>query len=189
VLSSSLHRRNSPGCFALGGATVAISGGPVHTLEQFVSAPLFSFPWSLLITVGKTKTLTVYTPRPGEGPVAVPIIFIGTQRVKHGEQFKYLGQVIYSHGTVNGEFSPRLGLAHAAVKTMGKQGIWTDKTPSGRTNLTIYKFNVRTLLLYCAETWSIGPADVRRLVSAQMSCLRRICRDHVCRSWGPDYTP
>ncbi len=54
-------------------------------------------------SVGKTKTLTVYVPRPGEGPVAVPVIFIGTQRVEHVKQFKYLGQIIASDGTVKGE--------------------------------------------------------------------------------------
>jgi hypothetical protein len=43
--------------------------------------------WGLLISVGKTKTLTVLIPRQGEGPVAVPVIFIGTQRVEHVKQF------------------------------------------------------------------------------------------------------
>ncbi len=32
----------------------------------------------------------------------------------------------------------------------------------------------------------LGPEDVRKLETAQMSCLRRICGD---RSWGPDSTP
>jgi hypothetical protein len=50
-----------------------------------------------------TKTLTVYIPRPGEGPIAVQIIFIGTQRVEHVKQFKYLGQIIDSPGRVTGK--------------------------------------------------------------------------------------
>jgi hypothetical protein len=74
----------------------------------------------------------------------------------------YLGQIIDSHGTVKGELSRRLGLAHAAFNTLRRQGIWTDKTLSKRTKLTIYKATVLTILLYCAETWSMGPADVNK---------------------------
>jgi hypothetical protein len=44
----------------------------------------------------------------------------------------------------------------------------------------------RDSILYCAETQSIGPEDVKKLVTAQMSCLRRICGD---RSWEQDSTP
>jgi hypothetical protein len=73
-----------------------------------------------------------------------------------------------------------------AFNRLGKQGIWTDKTHSRRTKLTIYKGTVLTILLHCAETWSIGPADVKKLGTAHMPCLRRICGD---RSWGPDSTP
>jgi hypothetical protein len=36
------------------------------------------------------------------------------------------------------------------------------------TKLTIYKATVLTILLYCAETWSTGPEDVRKLETAQM---------------------
>jgi hypothetical protein len=102
----------------------------------------------------------VYIPRPGEGPVAVPVLFIGTQRVEHVKQFKYMGPIIASDGTVKGEVSRRLGLAYAAFNRLGKQGIWKHKTGGRRTKLTFYKATVLTILLYCAETWSIGPEDV-----------------------------
>jgi hypothetical protein len=93
-------------------------------------------------------------PRPGEGPVAVTVIFIGTQRVEHMKQLKYLGQIIASDGTVKGEVTQRLGLAYAAFNRLGKQGIWKVKKLSRRTKLTSYKASVLTILLYCAETWS-----------------------------------
>jgi hypothetical protein len=166
---------------------IALMSDDPDKLRDMVTALDSAFQrWGLLISVGKTKTLTVYIPRPGEGPVAVPVIFIGTQRVEHVKQFKYLGQIIASDGTVKGEVSRRLGLAYAAFNRLAKQGIWKDKTVSRRTKLTIYKATVLTILLYCAETWSIGPEDVKKLETAQMSCLRRICGD---RSWGPDSTP
>jgi hypothetical protein len=166
---------------------IALMSDDPDKLRDMVTALDSAFQrCGLLICVGKTKTLTVYIPRQGEGPVAVPVICIGTQRIEHVKQFKYLGQIIASDWTVKGEVTRRLGLAYAAFNRLGKQGIWKDKKLSTRTKLTIYKATVLTILLYCAETWSIGPEDVRKLETAQMSCLRRICGD---RSWGPDSTP
>jgi hypothetical protein len=154
---------------------IALMSDDPDNLRDMVIALYPAFRrWGLLTSVGKTKTLTVYTPRPGEVPVQVPVIFIGTQRVEHVKQFKYLRQIIASDGTVKGELSRRLGLADAAFYRLGKQGIWTEKEVSRGTKLTIYKATVLTILLYCAETWSIGPVDVKRLETAQMSCLRRI---------------
>jgi hypothetical protein len=39
--------------------------------------------WGLLLSVGKTKTMTVHVPMPGQGPVAAPAIFIDNQRVSN----------------------------------------------------------------------------------------------------------
>jgi hypothetical protein len=142
--------------------------------------------WSLRISGGKTKRLTVHMPRPGEGRVPMPVIFFGTQCVEHVKKFKYVGQIIASDGTLKGEVSRRLGLAYAAFNRLGKQGVLPDKTVSRRTKLTMYKATVLTILLHCAETWSRGPADVQNLETAQMLCLCRICG---YRSWGPDSTP
>jgi hypothetical protein len=99
--------------------------------------------------------------------------------------FKYLEQIIASDGKVKREFSDGWALGYAALNKLGKQGIWRDKPISRRTKLTLYQV-VRTVLLYFAETWPIGPADVNNLETAQMLCLRRICGH---RSWGPDCTP
>jgi hypothetical protein len=77
---------------------------------------LIYFPTlGLLKGVGKTKTLTVHVPMPGEGPVAVPLIFNVTQLVEHVDKFKYLGQLIDSNGNVKGEVNRRLLLAYAAL--------------------------------------------------------------------------
>ena len=110
---------------------IALMSDDPDKLRDMVTALDAAFQrWGLLISVGKTKTLTVYVPRPGEEPVAVPVIFIGTQQVEHVKQFKYLGQIIASDGTVKGEVTRRLGLAYAAFNRLGKQGIWKDKTIS-----------------------------------------------------------
>jgi hypothetical protein len=101
-------------------------------------------------------------------------------------KFKYLGQIISSDGKLKGEISRRIGQAYAAFRSLERRGIWKDKTISRRTKITIYKVTVLTILLYCSETWSIGPDDVKKLETAQTMCLRRICGD---RSWGRNSTP
>jgi hypothetical protein len=103
----------------------------------------------------------------------------------HAHIIYYLGQIIASGGKVKREVSRRLALGYAAFNKLGKQGIWRDKFISRRTKLTLYKVIVRTVLLYCAETWPVAPADVNKLETAQMPCLRRICGDG---SWGADCT-
>jgi hypothetical protein len=97
--------------------------------------------------------------------------------VEHVKQFKYLGQIIASDGTVKREVSRRLGLAYAAFNRLGKQGIWKDKIVSRRTKLTIYKATVLTILLYCAKPRSIGPEDVKKI----RNCTDVVLTPHLRR--------
>jgi hypothetical protein len=166
---------------------IALLSDDPDKLQRMVTALHLAFQrWGLLISVGKTKSMTVYVPRPGEEPPPKPIIYIGDQRIEHVDKFKYLGQIISSDGKLKGEISRRIGQAYAAFRSLERRGIWKDKTISRRTKITIYRVTVLTILLYCSETWSIGPDDVKKLETAQMMCLRRICGD---RSWGRDSTP
>ncbi len=166
---------------------IALMSDDPEELQDMVTALDSAFRrWGLLISVAKTKTLTVHVSMPGEGTVAVPVIFIGTQRIEHLDKFRYLGQVIASDGKIKGEVSRRLGLAHAAFTRVDKRGIWTDKAISRRTKLALYKVTIRTILLYCSEPWTTGTADLQRFETTQMSCLRHIYGD---RSWGPESTP
>ena len=166
---------------------IALMSDDANKLQRMVTALHLAFQrWGLLISVGKTKSMTVYVPRPGEEPPPKPIIYVGGHRVEHVHKFKYLGQILSSDGKLKGEISRRTGQAYAAFRSLERKGIWKDKLISRRTKLTIYKVTVLTILLYCCETWSIGPQDVKKLETAQMMCLKRICGD---RSWGRDSTP
>jgi hypothetical protein len=156
-------------------------------LQRMVTALHLAFQrWGLLISIGKTKSMTVYVPRPGEELPPPLVIYIGNQRIEHVNKFKYLGQIISSDGKLKGEISRRIGQAYTAFRNLEKQGIWKDKTISRRVKLTIYKVTALSILLYCSETWPIGPDEVKKLETVQMMCLRRICGD---RSWGRDSTP
>jgi hypothetical protein len=80
----------------------------------------------------------------------------------------------------------RIGLSYAAFRSIDKKGIWRDNILSRRTKVTIYKVTVLAILVYRAETWSIGPLDIRNLKTTQMAILPRICG---VKSWGVESTP
>jgi hypothetical protein len=62
---------------------IALMSDDPEKLRDIVRALDSAFQrWRSLLSVGKTKTLTVCIPRPGEGPMALPLIFSGTQRVE-----------------------------------------------------------------------------------------------------------
>ncbi len=113
---------------------IALLSNDPQKLRVMVTALDLAFRrWGLLISVGKTKTMTVHVPMPGQGPVAVPEIFIDNQRVEHVQQFKYLGHIIASDGKVKRELSRRLAVGYAAFNRLGKQGIWKDRSIRRRT--------------------------------------------------------
>jgi hypothetical protein len=110
-----------------------LSDDPEKSRDMVTALDLAFRRWGFLISVGKTKTMTVHVPMPRQGPVAVPEIFIDNQHVEHVQQFKYLGQILASDGKVKREVSRRLALGYAALNRLGKEGIWKDKSTSRRT--------------------------------------------------------
>ena len=67
------------------------------------------------------------------------------------QDFKYLGSFISSDGNIDKEVAARIGLAAHAFKSLCN--VWKSKTLSTKIKLRIYQSNVRSTLLYAAETW------------------------------------
>ena len=72
------------------------------------------------------------------------------------------------------EVSARLGMAAQAFKKL--KNIWQSTTLSTRTKLNIYRSNVRSTLLYAAETWRTNKKVESRLRGFEGRCLRRILK-------------
>ena len=104
-----------------------------------------------------------------------PALRVEQHHVSFVKQFKYLGQVFSSDGTLNAEISHRVGKANYAFNRLLKKGIWTDKVIRRKTKLTIYTAIVRSILLYGVETWQASVQEVKRLETAQMQFIFRIC--------------
>ena len=128
----------------------------------------------LKINSGKTKIMKVKTKsskRTSANGVEVEEI----------ENFKYLGSYISANGSIDMEISTRLAMAAQAFNKLGK--IWKSSSLQLRTKLKLYKSNVRSVLLYAAETWKTNTKIEGRLRGFEGRCLRRILRigweDHI----------
>ena len=65
-------------------------------------------------------------------------------------------------------------MAAQAFNKLGK--IWKSSSLQLRTKLKLYKYNVRSVLLYAAETWKTNAKIESRLRGFEGRCLRRILR-------------
>ena len=111
------------------------------------------------------------------------VLQIGGQAIENVATFKYLGQHFSSQGSISSELSHRVGKAYAIFRALDKQGIWREKLMTKKTKLIFYKTLVRSVLLYCAETWPVTNEEVRKLEKVQMYCVRRICG---YSAWGTE---
>ena len=88
------------------------------------------------------------------------------------ETFCYLGSVVNINGEVKEEVNIRIGKAAAAFRKLGN--IWKSRKISRKTKIKLYKSNVRSVLLYAAETWRTNKEIESRLRGFEGRCLRRI---------------
>ena len=90
------------------------------------------------------------------------------------QDFKYLGSYISADSDIQQEISMRIWLAAAAFNKL--RNIWKSSLLQTTTKLKIYRSNVRSVLLYAAETWRTNKKLESRLRGFEGRCLQRILR-------------
>jgi hypothetical protein len=133
--------------------------------------------WGLHMNVQKTKVMSIGTSTQPTG------LHLGGQVIEAVTTFKYLGHCFSSDGSINSEVTHRVGKAYAVFRALEKQGTWREKLMKKKTELIFYKTLVRSVLLYCVETWPITEEAMRKLEKVQMYCVRRICG---FSAWGTE---
>ena len=88
----------------------------------------------------------------------------------------YLGSIINVQGGTDEDVKTRIGKARTAFLQL--QTIWKSRELSQRTKFRIFNSNVKSVLLYGAETWKKTKATIAKLQTFINSCLRRIPRVH-----------
>ncbi|VDP33082.1 unnamed protein product [Schistosoma margrebowiei] len=88
--------------------------------------------------------------------------------------FTYLYSITDDHGGSDADVKARIGKARAVYLLM--RNIWNSKQLSTNTKVRICNTNVKTDLLYGAETWRITKAFIQKILVFINSCLRKILR-------------
>ncbi|VDO57621.1 unnamed protein product [Schistosoma margrebowiei] len=86
--------------------------------------------------------------------------------------FTYLGSIIDEQGGSDADVKARIGKARAAYLQL-RNG-WSSKQLSTNTKVRIFNTNVKTVLLYGAETWRTTKAIIQKIQVFINSCLRKI---------------
>ena len=94
------------------------------------------------------------------------------QNLEDVDKFKYLGSYLTADSNIEKEIQTRIALASAAFQRM--RPIWKSSNYRTETKLRLYQSNVRSVLLYAAETWRTTKQIESKLRGFEGRCLRRI---------------
>ena len=100
--------------------------------------------------------------------------FANGAELEEVEDFKYLGSYISANGSMEKEIATRIAMAAQAFNRLAK--IWKSSSLQQRTKIRIYKSNVRSVLLYAAESWKLNKKVDSRLRGFERRSLQLILR-------------
>ena len=95
-------------------------------------------------------------------------------RVEEVEAFTYLGSIADGTGGAQQDIGTRIAKARTAFKLLNK--VWRSAEISTNTKVRIFNSNVKSVLLYGAETWRTIKTSDRQVQSFINRYLRRIMR-------------
>ncbi|CAH8610245.1 unnamed protein product [Schistosoma intercalatum] len=103
-------------------------------------------------------------------------ITIDGEDLEDVKTFTYLGSIIDEHGGSDADVKARVGKARAAYLQL--KNIWSSKQLSPNTKVRIFNTNIKTVLLYGAETWRTTKAIIQKIQVFINSYLRKILQIH-----------
>ena len=98
-------------------------------------------------------------------------IKLNNEHIENVDSFTYLGSVIAVDGGT-GDVLARIGKARTAFLLL--RPVWRSKEISVRTKLTIFNTNVKSVLMYGAETWRVTKKISAKIQAFTNRCLRNI---------------
>ncbi|VDP24838.1 unnamed protein product [Schistosoma mattheei] len=88
--------------------------------------------------------------------------------------FTYLGSIIDEHDGSDSDVKARISKARTVYLQL--KDIWNSKQLSTNTKTRIFNTNVKTVLLYMAETWRTTKSITQKIQVFINKCLRKILR-------------
>ncbi|CAH8505513.1 unnamed protein product [Schistosoma curassoni] len=123
----------------------------------------------LNIHKGKSKILRYNT-------ACTNLITIDGEDLEDVKTFTYLGSIIDEQGGSDADVKARNSKARAAYLQL--KYIWNSKQLSTNTKVGIFNTNVKTVLLYGAETWRTTESIIQKIQVFINNCLRKILQIH-----------
>jgi len=79
-------------------------------------------------------------------------------------------------GGTDADVKTRIGKARSAFNMLKK--VWSSREIGTSTKVRLFNSNVKSVLLYGAETWRTTKASMKKIQTFINQCLRRILRIH-----------
>ena len=92
--------------------------------------------------------------------------------MEESQSFTYLGSVVDHQDGTDSDVKARIGKARAAFTQL--KNIWTSRELSLSTKMRLFNSNVKSVLLYGAETSRTTKTTIDKVQSFMNGCLRRI---------------
>ena len=121
----------------------------------------------LRIHKGKSKLLRVNTS--STNPVT-----LGPNTLEEVDSFTYLGSIVDKQGGTDADVKVRISKARTAFHQL--KNIWASRDLSNKTKIRIFNTNVKSVLLYGAETWRTTVKTNNKIQTFINTCLRRILK-------------
>ena len=102
-----------------------------------------------------------------------PILIEGRD-IEDVDEFVYLGSKISKTGGTDEDINARIKKARQAFAILHM--VWKSTAISTKTKLRIFSSNVKSVLLYGAETWRVTKINTNKIQTFVNGCLRRILR-------------
>ena len=124
------------------------------------------------LTISIKKTKVMLTTPPGQ-PYVEPNIFVNGERLEVVDSFIYLGSTLSRDTSLDAEVNHRVQKATKAFGSL-EQRVWSDRSITIRTKISVYQSCVLTSLLYSSETWTFYRRHIKILERVHQKFLRRI---------------
>ena len=119
----------------------------------------------LQINIEKTKTIQINCENE-------ELITIEGQNLENVESFTYLGSIISTTGGSEEDINNRIKKARSSYAILNK--VWKCRGISRDTKVRIFNSNVKSVLLYGSESWSLTKRLENKLQVFVNNCLRKI---------------
>ena len=88
------------------------------------------------------------------------------------ESFRYLGSIVDIRGGTEADVNTRISKARASFHI--SRNVWKSRVIGKTTKIRVFNTNVKSVLLYGAETWPINNTTLKRIQTFVNQCLRNI---------------